>query len=205
MAVVLHAVWPAARRRLGIVTPLLALVGLVFVPITTHAGEWLENKGVDGGRQNPLIRHHAQLGHQLLPFAAVLFLVAIGVWLLGRFLDGASVPLLAPATGAPRTAASWLVPVAGVVSVVVGLVTVVWLYRIGDSGAKAVVARARSDRLSRARPATRSSRVRPAGGAVRARSTSRRRRPCAARRVRVAPPRSRGRRSVRRARRRRPT
>ena len=29
LLVLLHAVWPAARRRLGVVTPLVALVGLV--------------------------------------------------------------------------------------------------------------------------------------------------------------------------------
>lgn len=137
LATVLHAVWPTARRRLGIVTPALAGVALVLVPITTNAGQWLENTGVDGGRQNPTIVNHASLGRQLLPFAAVLFLVAVAVWALGRYQDGASVPLLAPATGSPRSAAGWMVPAAVVVAAAAGLLTVIWLYRIGDSGAKA--------------------------------------------------------------------
>src|SRR5690606_3120134 len=42
LCLLLSAFWPAARRRLGIVTPLVALVGLVAVPFTTAAGEWLQ-------------------------------------------------------------------------------------------------------------------------------------------------------------------
>jgi len=37
--------WPAARRKLGFCTPLLALIAVVHVPITTHAGEWLRAAG----------------------------------------------------------------------------------------------------------------------------------------------------------------
>src|SRR6185369_3138634 len=40
--VVCSAVWPAARRRLGVATPVVAFVALVSVPLATHAGEWLE-------------------------------------------------------------------------------------------------------------------------------------------------------------------
>lgn len=134
LAVVLHAAWPTARRRLGIVTPLLALVALVLVPLTTSAGEWLE----DRVGHTPSVERHAELGDQLLPFAAGLFVVAVLVWALGRYQDGASVPLVAGASGQPRTAASWMVPVATAVSVVVAALTVIWLYRIGDSGATAV-------------------------------------------------------------------
>jgi hypothetical protein len=32
-------VWPAARRRIGIVAPILALTILLMVPITIEAGE----------------------------------------------------------------------------------------------------------------------------------------------------------------------
>ena len=41
LALVLGSVWPAARRRLGIVTPLAALLLIVLVPITVAAGEAL--------------------------------------------------------------------------------------------------------------------------------------------------------------------
>lgn len=43
------ALWPAAHRRLGIVTPLTALVSLALVPLTTHAGEWLEHREREPG------------------------------------------------------------------------------------------------------------------------------------------------------------
>ena len=39
---VLSAVWPAARRRLGIVTPIVALLALILVPFAANAGEWLQ-------------------------------------------------------------------------------------------------------------------------------------------------------------------
>jgi|GEM_PF-5420631 len=36
------ATWPVARRRLGIVTPIIALGALISVPITTEVGQWLQ-------------------------------------------------------------------------------------------------------------------------------------------------------------------
>ena len=41
---VLSAVWPAAHRKLGFLAPLACLIGVVLVPVTTNAGEWLEEK-----------------------------------------------------------------------------------------------------------------------------------------------------------------
>lgn len=119
------AVWPAVQRRLGVLVPLLALVSLVSVPITTHAGEWLERR-VDGGA---LLERHTELGDELLPWAIGLFVVAVGVWWLVR---------AAGASGAPGWVSS--VPVRVVVAVVAAVVSVgavVQVYRIGDSGAKA--------------------------------------------------------------------
>src|SRR5664279_1628894 len=62
---VLSAVWPAARRRLGIVTPLVGLVTLILVPITTNAGEWLLARV----HSTPLIQEHADLGTSMIGFA----------------------------------------------------------------------------------------------------------------------------------------
>ena len=42
LCTVLTAAWPAARRRLGIVTPIIALGAFISVPITTEAGQWLQ-------------------------------------------------------------------------------------------------------------------------------------------------------------------
>ncbi|BDZ45809.1 hypothetical protein [Naasia aerilata] len=50
LAVVLHAVWPAARRRLGIVTPLAGLALLVAVPLTVAAGRTFRRRWVPSRR-----------------------------------------------------------------------------------------------------------------------------------------------------------
>ena len=42
LAVLLHAFWPTARHRLGVVTPLLAGAALVLVPLSTASGEDLD-------------------------------------------------------------------------------------------------------------------------------------------------------------------
>ena len=80
LAVLLHACWPAARRRLGGGTPLLAGIALVLVPMATQSGENLEQ--VVG--RSPLVERHAELADGLLPWAIGLFVVALGLWLLAR-------------------------------------------------------------------------------------------------------------------------
>lgn len=144
LALVLSVTWPAAQRRLGVVTPLLALVGLVFVPVTTHAGEWLAARlGT-----SPAIAHHVQIGHDLLPWAVVLFVVALAHWLWARATRRAAVTVADRPSGGgvavaerTTTATPTRVKVGNAVFVVVGVaaaVVAVWMtYRIGDSGAKA--------------------------------------------------------------------
>src|SRR4051812_20685974 len=85
--VVLHAVWPAARRRLGFVTPVVAGVALVFVPITTNAGEWLQDHINATGALEEKIKRHADLGETLLPLVIALFVVAVALWSLARRYD----------------------------------------------------------------------------------------------------------------------
>lgn len=133
LALVVSAVWPTWIRRLGIALPLLALVTLISVPITTHAGEWLE-KHTDS---DPLVRKHAELGDGLLPWALALFAVTVALWWLGRRAlaqssDGESSGLN------PAVGLSVPVRVAAIaLSVIVAGGSVVQVYRIGDSGAKA--------------------------------------------------------------------
>jgi len=119
LAVVLHAVWPAARRRLGMVTPLLCLASLVLVPITTHAGEKLEHTM---GGTNELLERHAELGDQVLPWAIALTVVGLAQWALGRWSP------MGPVVRIP----------VGLVSVAVAVVATVVLVRAGDAGAQAV-------------------------------------------------------------------
>ena len=124
---VLSAVWPAARRRLGVVTPIVAGLALIAVPITTHAGEWLQAR-VFHGFTNPLIVRHAQLGGGLLPWAIGLFVLAVAAW---------GVPLLAARSSGSGLGSPGVKVAIGVVAMAIAVTSVVQVYRIGDAGAKA--------------------------------------------------------------------
>jgi hypothetical protein len=140
LAVVLHAFWPLARSRLGIVTPLLALVSLVLTPVTTNAGDYLERHLQVGPAIQAKIEAHEALGRHLIWYVIALFVLALVVWMLGRYLDGAPIlpGMAAPEPAARRAAPAWVLPTVGVVSLGVAVATVVQLYRIGDAGAHAV-------------------------------------------------------------------
>ncbi|WGL52997.1 hypothetical protein P5P86_04040 [Nocardioides sp. BP30] len=114
LAVVLHVLWPAARRRLGAITPLLGLAMVVLVPITMHAGTDLAKRF----GPNPLIERHEHLAHQLPPWTVALFVVTVVVW-------------------AWRTPPRWAHAVLAVATVVVALGVTVTLLRVGDAGARA--------------------------------------------------------------------
>lgn len=125
LCMVLAAVWPTARRRLGAVTPILALLTLIAVPITTDAGLWLEARV----HITPLIAAHAALGLTMLPWAVAVFIVALLQWAWFRF-------------GAPRVPSKSLRRVATVIlalAVAVAAVgSVVTVVQIGEAGARAV-------------------------------------------------------------------
>jgi hypothetical protein len=131
------ALWPAARAKLGFLTPAVALVALVLVPITTGAGKWLQDHLPGGiGHTNAKIRHHAELGDQLLPWALGIFVMATVVWMLHRrFSFGWR---LAGNTGTARVLPVWVTAVVAVLALIAAVGGVVMLYRIGDSGAQAV-------------------------------------------------------------------
>src|SRR3954468_21143633 len=69
LAVLMHAFWPEARRRLGIVTPVVAGIALVLVPLATQSGEGLEHSV----GENALVERHAELADGMLPWAFGLF------------------------------------------------------------------------------------------------------------------------------------
>ncbi|MFJ4408471.1 DUF2231 domain-containing protein [Streptomyces sp. NPDC088910] len=135
LAAVVCAVQPRYARRMGLSLPLLGLVTLALVPVTTHAGEWLKARVGD----DPLVRKHAELGDGLLPWAIGLFLVTLGVWWLGRRTARSGEPAAenVPSADARRSLPTALRATAAVLAVVVSAGAVVDVYRIGDSGAKA--------------------------------------------------------------------
>lgn len=127
IALLLTQFWPAARRRLGIVTPLAALVVLVLVPITVAAGQNLAS--LIGPL--PAVQTHQRYGEMLLPWAVVLFVVAAAQWAWFRWgVHHYSSPHSSLATAAPLLLA--------VLSVVVGVGNLFLVVLIGDSGARAV-------------------------------------------------------------------
>ncbi len=125
LLVLLHTFWPAARRRLGIVTPLVAGIALVLTPLSTESGEVLEHSL----RENALIERHAELADGLLPWVIALFVVAAGLWLLDRRLR------TAPETDVSR--ARWVPIVAGVLAVIAVVGVTQQVVRVGHAGAKA--------------------------------------------------------------------
>lgn len=121
---VLAAIWPTARRRLGVITPLVALIALVLVPVTTEAGEWL----ADRVYPTELIREHMTLGDSMLWFAVGLFVAAVLAW-------GVPTLIVRRTKQAP---APWIGVVVAVVAVVLAGAAVFQVFRVGESGSKAV-------------------------------------------------------------------
>jgi len=116
------ALWPAARRRFIWLLLPFALIVLVLTPITTNAGEWLE----DQFGEVAAIETHADLGETMIYFALALTLVAAAVTAVHYFEQRAK-PL--------KPAVVWAI---AAVTIVVAIATCVQVYRIGDSGARAV-------------------------------------------------------------------
>lgn len=66
------------RERAGIVTPLVATIALIAVPMATSSGEELEERVVE----TALVETHAELGESLLPWMVGVAVLAWAVWLL---------------------------------------------------------------------------------------------------------------------------
>ena len=121
---VLAAVWPAARRRLGVITPLAALAALIAVPITTRAGEWLLARV----HQTQLISEHVRLGDTMLWFAIGLFVAALLAW-------GVPTLIVRRSKQAPPP---WVGVVVAIVAVVLAGAATVQVFRVGEAGSRAV-------------------------------------------------------------------
>jgi hypothetical protein len=118
------AVWTAARRgHLVWLTLILAGATTVLTPITTDAGEWLY-----GLRRNPspILREHAELGDTMIYFSVALLVVALALVVLRVVERRGDKRLLL------------INVVAAVVAVVVGVASMIQVYRVGDAGAQSV-------------------------------------------------------------------
>jgi len=127
LAMVLGSLWPAARRRLGIVTPLAALLLVALVPVTVAAGAALA--ALVGAA--PAVQAHEGYGRLLLPWVVGMLVVAAAQWAWFRW--GAAEHPAPPRRGARAIAA-----VLAVLSIAVAAGSVGMVALIGDSGARAV-------------------------------------------------------------------
>lgn len=121
LGLIVMAVWPRFSRRHGwlVVASSAVATGASFV--ARQSGEALEERVGEAGFE------HADLGEVMPFFAAALLVAVIVLWLIDR-----SAPDSGPA---PRRVLR--VAVAGV-GVLVAVANLVWVVRVGDSGAKSV-------------------------------------------------------------------
>lgn len=131
LGAVLVSAWPAARPRLGIVSPLLALLALISVPITTQAGEALEEQIAE----TALSEAHTHIGRDLLPWSVALFAVASAQWAWFHLFAGEGRWRSRIESRRIRVAIRVLLIVA-VALVAIGAVIEVFV--IGESGARSV-------------------------------------------------------------------
>jgi hypothetical protein len=132
LCTVLAAAWPAARRRLGIVTPIIALGALISVPITTQAGEWLQARV----GHTELVAAHAALGTTLLPWAIATFLVAAIQWFWFRFVTAPDAKFASRVSGTSARLVITIVLAAAVAVLAVG--SVLTVVQVGESGVRAI-------------------------------------------------------------------
>ena len=116
LGVLALALRPAWRGPYGWLVVAAAAAAVVLIPVATESGEHLEQRVGDPGV-------HADLGGQLIYFAFPLLVVALALALLPR---------------SPRPQPRSMHLVVAVVAVLVSLANIVQIYRVGDSGAKAV-------------------------------------------------------------------
>lgn len=127
LALVLGTFWPAARRRLGVVTPLAALIVLVLVPVTVAAGQSL----AEAVGETPAVQRHEGFGRMLLPWAIGLFIVCAAQWTWYRWG-------VARAGSSMSTSMRAVTVGVGVLAIAVAAGSVVMVVLIGESGSRAV-------------------------------------------------------------------
>jgi cytochrome b involved in lipid metabolism/uncharacterized membrane protein len=121
LGMIAMAIWPRLSARLGWLVVASAVLATVFSFAAKESGEVLEGRVGEPGYD------HAELGDVMPIFAGVLLIAVVALWLIDRS---------APADGpAPRRGLRITVAILGVL---IALGNLVWVYRVGDSGAKSV-------------------------------------------------------------------
>ncbi|SBS76853.1 conserved membrane hypothetical protein [uncultured Mycobacterium sp.] len=118
---ILCALWPAARQRLVWLVMALSVLTAALTPLTTEAGEWLQHRL----GPSPTVNTHAELGDTMIFFALALLVAAV------------LLAVVHVRAGRGQSLSTVLSAAVAVFVVVAGVATIVQVYRIGDSGAKA--------------------------------------------------------------------
>lgn len=136
---VVIAVRPSLRRTLGVAVTLVALAGVVAVPIATQSGSGLLDAMGGGG---PLTAEHADRAANLLPWAVVFLVLLVVSVVTGKRADRAAAPSAEDGgTVAVQTRTTTLRRVSTITAALAALAgiavtgLVVW---IGDAGAQSV-------------------------------------------------------------------
>lgn len=129
---ILAAAWPAARKRLDVITPLFAAAGLLSIFPARQAGEWLQERI----RNTDLVELHADISDILTPWVIGLFLFTLTQWVWFRFV----LPPGARWSERVRTASTrrLLTIVIIVATIVVSIGSIVSVVIVGESGSRAV-------------------------------------------------------------------
>jgi uncharacterized membrane protein len=150
VAAVAMAVSSTVRARYGWLFVGLATLALGSVPLATSSGEALQSRV----QETAAIERHTHMGDQLLPLVGLLWVAVVVMILAHRW---GSLPADGPGTpGASASRPAFLAPVdrvghamsprrrrligivAAALAVVMAVATGIQVYRIGDSGARAV-------------------------------------------------------------------
>ncbi len=121
IAVIAMVIWPRFSRRYGwlVVAASVVAAGASFV--AKESGEVLEGRVGEPGFD------HAELGDVMPIFAGILMTVTIALWLIDRSMpEGGTQP-----RRGLRIATA-------ILAVIVAVGNLLWIYRVGDSGAKSV-------------------------------------------------------------------
>jgi uncharacterized membrane protein len=121
LGLIAMAIWPRFSAKHGWLVVGSAAIATMSCFAAKESGEALEDRVGEPGFD------HAELGDLMPILAAVMLIVVVALWLLDR--QG---PNDAPA---PRRGLRLAVAVVGVV---IALGNLVWVFRVGDSGAKSV-------------------------------------------------------------------
>ena len=132
IAAILGTVWPAARRKMGIVTPILTFVAAASAAVTMQAGEYL----LAHVTETKLVQTHVNGAEAIPPWMIFMVAAVWGQWYWFRVQAKRSAAGQAPVLSASLSRiTTWAIGTLVIVSSV-GATTMIAI--VGDAGARAV-------------------------------------------------------------------